>query len=95
MWIRLKKGSLGSSCCGSEVMNTTNTHEDVSSIPDLAQWVRAGGSPEQQSTLNPCKKNFHMPRAWPKKKQKKKKKKKGVLPWMLEKQEGSRAHSFY
>ena len=30
----------GSSCCGSVIMNVTNSHEDECSIPDLAQWVK-------------------------------------------------------
>ena len=34
------KGHLGSSHCGSVVMNPTSIHEDVGSIPGLAQWVK-------------------------------------------------------
>ena len=30
----------GSSCCGAAEMSPTRNHEDVGSIPDLAQWVR-------------------------------------------------------
>ena len=29
-----------SSCCGSVVMNPTRIHEDVGSLPGLAQWLR-------------------------------------------------------
>ena len=31
---------IGSSHCGSMVMNPTSTHEDSGSIPGLAQWVK-------------------------------------------------------
>ena len=33
-------GSVGSSHCGSAEMNPSRTHEDVSSIPGLAQGVK-------------------------------------------------------
>ena len=32
--------SLGSSCCGSAVMNLTSIQEDMGSFPGCAQWVR-------------------------------------------------------
>ena len=32
--------SSGSSRCGSAVLNLTSIHEDVGSIPDLAQWIK-------------------------------------------------------
>ena len=31
---------LGSSCCGSVVMNLTGIHEDEGLIPGLNQWVK-------------------------------------------------------
>ena len=34
------KGEVGSSPCGSVVMNTTIIHEDADLIPGLARWVR-------------------------------------------------------
>ena len=34
------KPILGSSHCGSVVMNLTGIHEDVGSIPGLTQWVK-------------------------------------------------------
>ena len=33
-------GSSGSSPCGSANTNPISIHEDVGSIPDLAQWVK-------------------------------------------------------
>ena len=35
-----KKKKRGSSYCGSVETNLTSIHEDVSSIPGLAQWVK-------------------------------------------------------
>ena len=35
-----KPRGLGSSCCGSVVMNLTSIHEDVSSIHGLTQWFQ-------------------------------------------------------
>ena len=34
------QGWVGSSLCGSVVMNLTNIHENVGSIPGLTQWVK-------------------------------------------------------
>ena len=34
------KWLVGSSHCGSAVMNTTGIHEDVSLTPGLSQWVK-------------------------------------------------------
>ena len=31
---------IGSSCCGSVVLNLTSTYEDAGSIPGLDQWVK-------------------------------------------------------
>ena len=36
----MKKIPFWSSCCGSEVMNPTSSHEDAGSIPGLTQCVR-------------------------------------------------------
>ena len=38
--LQFKKIHSGSSHYGSEIMNTTSIHEDVSSIPGRAQWVK-------------------------------------------------------
>ena len=38
--INLNLFHLWSSPCGTEEMNPTSIHEDVGSIPSLAQWVR-------------------------------------------------------
>ena len=35
-----KQKCSGSSCCGSAETNLTSIHEDMSSIPDLAQWIK-------------------------------------------------------
>ena len=37
--LELRAGSFWSSLCGSAVMNSSSIHEDVGSIPGLAQWV--------------------------------------------------------
>ena len=42
----LKKLNKGSSGCGSVVMNPTSIHEDVGSIPGLAQWVKDPALPQ-------------------------------------------------
>ena len=34
-----------SSCCGSVVMNPTSNHEDASSMPGLAHWIKYPGLP--------------------------------------------------
>ena len=34
------KEYIGSSLCGSAVMNPTRIHEDAGSTPGLAQWVK-------------------------------------------------------
>ena len=35
----IERDNLGSSHCGSAVMNPTSIHEDAGSIPDFTQWV--------------------------------------------------------
>ena len=36
----LKKGTIGSSYCGSAGTNLTSIHEDMGSIPGRAQWLK-------------------------------------------------------
>ena len=40
IFVELKKKKIWSSHRGSEEMNLTSIHEDVSLIPDLTQWVK-------------------------------------------------------
>ena len=37
--LKIKEKTSRSFCCGSSVMNLTSIHEDMGSIPGLAQWV--------------------------------------------------------
>ena len=39
-WTPIEEIDFKGSHCGSAVMNLTRIHEDVGSIPGLAQWVR-------------------------------------------------------
>ena len=39
-WKLLRNAVSGSSCCGSAAMNPAGNHEDVGSIPGLAQRVK-------------------------------------------------------
>ena len=37
--LKIKEKTSRSFCCGSSVTNLTSIHEDMGSIPGLAQWV--------------------------------------------------------
>ena len=43
--ISFKIKSIGSSHCGSAVMNPTSNHENAGLIPGLAQWVKDSALP--------------------------------------------------